>query len=62
MEKKDLVMKPPLNAIEMKARLESDLMWARTAPFWVPTMRHGDGAYKFAEMQLESLKEQMRYA
>lgn len=61
MSEKELTMKPPLFVEKRIRDLESELMFARTAPHYIPTMRPGDGAYKMTEMMLNRLKREKFY-
>ena len=54
-----MTMKPPLFADEVVARLESDLLFARTAPHWISTIRKGDGAYEVTERMLQRIKNEI---
>lgn len=57
--KPELYMKPPVFAQEMIRNLESQLMWARTAPYYMQTMRPGDTAYEMTERLLNKIKNEV---
>ena len=54
-----MTMKPPLFADKRVADLESDLMFARTAPYFISTIRPGDMAYQMTEMMLNRIKTEI---
>lgn len=61
-EKKNTKMmtaKPPLFALERLRELESELMFARTAPYYISTMRPCDVAYKMTEMLYQRIKNEV---
>lgn len=59
MKEKDFTMKPPLFADKRIADLESDLIFAKTAPYYIPTMRPGDMAYQMTERMLNRIKREV---
>ncbi len=58
---KDLVMKPPIFVDKMIADMESDILYAKTAPHYAQTMRPGDLAYKITEQILNRIKIEKYY-
>lgn len=57
----ELVMKPPLFVEKRIADLESEIMYAKTAPHYAQTMRPGDMAYEMTERMLERIKKEKYY-